>query len=128
MFIRKDNKIIGLHGKMLDIVILPKHQGQHNSDQYIMALIIVHDLSKHPDMFGVKKNINTFAEEDEIPDEYRNSYTELCGLEVNKRNSEFDVREILERVLSEISQDIIFKSQLVNFDKYKDILNNYKDI
>ncbi len=128
MFIRKDNKIIGLHGKMLDIITLPKDQMQHNSKRYTMALIIVHDLSKHPDTFDVKKNINTFEEDDEIPDEYRNSYTKLCGLEVNKRNSEIDVHEILESVLSEISQDIMSKSQLVNFDKYKDILDKYKDI
>ncbi len=127
MFIRKDDKIIGLYGKMLDIITLPKAQNQHNSDRYTIALIIVHDLSKHPDTLDVQKDINTFEEESKIPDEYWNSYTKLCGLEVNKRNSKSEVYEILESVLSEISQDIMSKSQLVNFDKYKDILDKYKD-
>ena len=63
MFVRltgsNSHKIIGLHGKLIDIIRLPKYMHQDNTKKFSVAMVVIHDLSKHPDSFDISLYSNS---------------------------------------------------------------------
>ena len=98
MFVRpaspSDYKLISLHGKSIEVIRLPKHMHQDNTDRFSVAIVLVHDMSRPPSSFHVSPYSNSFQafgpenatqeERDKIKDEYRNSFTVLYEKEFGK--------------------------------------------
>ena len=77
---------INAHGKSIKVIRLPKYMHQDNTDNFSVAIVLVHDMSRPPSSFGASiyaNSLQTF-DSDEVKDEYWNSFTILCEKEFGR--------------------------------------------
>lgn len=93
MFVRPVDskyKFISLHGKSIEVIRLPKFMPQDNTDNFSVAIVLVHDMSRPPSSFDVSIYANSFqtfgSEEvrEQVEEDYRNSFTILYEKEFGK--------------------------------------------
>ena len=127
MFIKlkrsESNKVISLQGKSLDIIRLPQSPGQQNSSFFTVALVVIHDISKHPntilDALDISK-ISTIKTYSEIPEEYWNSFTILAKSEANNQAVFSGLLPLFDKICMSI-KDGMYLFDLENEKTYFDI-------
>ena len=123
MFIRlkrgESNRIVSLHGKVLDIIRLPQVPSQQNTRIFTVALVLIHDISNPPCNIIDISEINTIKDHAEIPQSYWDSFTILARSESDNQI----VDGALIPLLDEISEAIMYGSKLFDLENVKTYFN-----
>ena len=133
MFIKpaspSDYKVISLHGKAIEIIHLPKYKHQDNTDNFSVAMVLVHEMSRPPSSFHVSPYSNSFQafgpknatqeERDKIKDEYWNSFTVLYEKEFGKDEIS-SIEEPFKPILDKLWEAIKNKDPYFDFNEQAD--------
>lgn len=133
MFVRpaspSDYNLVSLHGKSIQAIRLPKYMHQDNTDNFSVAIVLVHDMSRPPDSFNVSISANSFQtfgprdatseERDQIKKEYWNSFTILYEKEFGKDEISY-VEEPFRPILDKLWDAIKNEDTYFDFSEHVD--------